>query len=73
MIVGGYTLDLYCDCCPKEKNDAWSTNPPHQYAAINLKMCMKWARKDGWSFRKKMCRCPKCGQEGKSFPKEIEK
>jgi hypothetical protein len=53
MIVGCYTLDLYCDGdpeCPKSRCIKGSTQnyPPAQYTAENGADCRRQARRDGW-------------------------
>ncbi len=76
MIVGAYTLDLYCDCCrpwdrhEKERNIRGPH--PYQYVEHNLKRAMREAREDGWTFRKGQCRCPQCSAEARSFPKRVK-
>ena len=57
MIVGGYTLDLYCDSekCPVGfKAGRWSFTGPTKAR------CMREARKGGWKIRLGKAICPKC-------------
>ena len=60
MIVGGYTLDLYCDreAC-QHRNDAnWN---PRQYTAELGSRCRSDARRDGWLLtRDGKAYCPNC-------------
>ena len=71
MIVGGYTLDLYCDnVLGKEKNlfgglngDAHKYHEfPHNYGGETRQEAERAARKDGWTINNKAgtCLCPKC-------------
>ena len=59
MIVGCYTLDLYCeeDGHPHEYNEF-----PHQYIHEFGSTCRRMARKDGWILDRQNCKaiCPKC-------------
>lgn len=63
MIVGGYTLDLYCD----------TGNPAHDlrenyehdkasYGGIDQSHAVKQARRDGWTinWHERTTRCPLC-------------
>lgn len=73
MIVGAYTLDLYCDVCwedpatPYEQRRAF----PHQYVEPNRAKAGKLARADGWRLRfvggSKPPRavCPTCSRAGR--------
>lgn len=72
MIVDCYTADIYCDCCKKWERDHPHGPGPHpeQFTGRNRREVMRDARKEGWMFRKKKCRCKKCSEEGRSFPKE---
>jgi len=53
MIVGCYTLDLYC-----ENSNGWGCNPdkpesdPDQYTAELGSRCRRAARKDGWLLKR---------------------
>lgn len=70
MIVGGYELHLYCDCCKKYERLHKHGPHPDVFAGQTRAGCMRQARQDGWTFRKGKCRCSECGGEGKSFPKD---
>lgn len=67
MIVGGYSLDLYCD------NEETKNHPynyfPHQYAGNTRGECFRDARKDGWilNYYKNKAICPLCS--GKKIQK----
>jgi hypothetical protein len=63
MIVGGYSLHLYCDYV----NAAHSS--PGQFAAFfaeTERVCWRQAREEGWRFRtrsgRRFTRCPLCVQ-----------
>jgi hypothetical protein len=59
MIVGGYTLDLYCDV----ENEQHSYREfPHQFYAQTKQECYREARRCGWTINDKtgFCYCPKC-------------
>ena len=60
MIVGGYTLDLYCDekDCKHEYDPRWH---PVQYVGELGSRCRKQARQDGWLLsRDEKTKCPDC-------------
>jgi hypothetical protein len=67
MIVGCYTLDLYCDA----KNDSHGYKEfPHVYTNHTEGRCKRDARRDGWRFRKRAdgtwaAYCPKCSKRKK--------
>ncbi len=72
MIVGAFTLDLYCDCCkPYERSPKSFRRGPHpeQFVGQTERECMQAARKEGWTFRTGFARCRKCSEEARSFPK----
>ena len=73
MIVGAYTLDLYCDCCKRYERKNELGPHPHQYVAHSNAQAMAQARRDGWTFRNGKCRCSLCREEARSFPKEASK
>lgn len=57
MIVGGYSLHLYCDFCIRS---GWQGV---EFDDRDHRTCMKEARKQGWTFTRtkpKKCRCPRC-------------
>ena len=64
MIVGCYTLDLYC-------SKKGCTKPmPHQFTEQTEGECIREARKKGWSVSKATQLCPACsGKEPK--PEEV--
>jgi hypothetical protein len=82
MIVGGYTLDLYCDNDQDDnKNYHWIlTNGTyivgdyeinHQYVGENFSEAVRQAKKDGWKVNRKndICICPVCmGKFNKTTP-----
>ena len=67
MIVGCYTLDLYCDD-PNETHEkidfmhSAGGEFPHQYTAAYGSQCRAQARRDGWTLnlQKNTAICPKC-------------
>lgn len=67
MIVGGYTLDLYCNTTnPKHEYNEF----PHQFYAETGSECRAAARRAGWKLDLKTGKawCPKCER-----PKEAPK
>jgi len=72
MMIGGYTLDLYCDGaldCPKKEstqNSNGTSRPPAQYYGETGQECRKQAIEDGWSLSLKegLCLCPACAKAG---------
>lgn len=63
MIVGCYTLDLYCD----KENDAHEFNEfPHQFTGRTKSSCIRQAIKNGWSVRLDKAVCPKCKRRRKN-------
>lgn len=62
MVVGCYTMDLYCDYTGPCR---WS-DFPSQYTGRTESECLRGARLDGWRFhgRPKLARCPKCVRSG---------
>lgn len=66
MIVGCYTLDLYCDF--ENAEHPWNAFPK-QFCGHTLGECKRAARKDGWTFHKDgNARCPKCKGNTKLHP-----
>jgi hypothetical protein len=61
MIVGGYTLDLYCDC--PTHVDTYKEFPDQYYGERGSK-CRSQARRMGWKLSWKtgigIAICPKC-------------
>jgi len=76
MIVGCFTLDVYCDNLKPEydPNDIHKWGEfPHVYAGETRGACIKQARNDGWILvgREKHL-CPKCsGKKTKTYPEEL--
>lgn len=69
MIVGCYTLDLYCDSYdggPPFRDSVVHKYQefPHQYTGETRFECIKQARKDGWLISKKHQLCSKCSRKG---------
>lgn len=70
MIVGCYTLHLYCD----NGGDEFGTNCPNRSIVYNAaeftgpdkKTCLSEARKLGWSFNlnRTKAHCPRCTKAG---------
>ena len=60
MIVGGYSLHLYCDYC--NRNVGFSSNHPDEFAAETGGECRKQARKRGWQmdWSNGIAKCPTC-------------
>lgn len=66
MIVGGYTMDLYCDNGrPGDGTHPWSMyEKPTEFAGHNRAACVKQARDAGWIIdeRNRRCYCPTCAK-----------
>lgn len=70
MIVGGYTLDLYCD---KESNQHEYDEFPDTYADEFGSTCRRRARESGWILKRNgTAICPKCSGRGKKSTVKIE-
>jgi len=67
VIVGGYTLDLYCDV--EGCRAPGGAGMPEQAAffAETGSQCRQYARNNGWVLDLKAgtCRCPKCARDRK--------
>lgn len=70
-LVGGYTLDLYCDT----GGDVFGSNCPNRpvtgslfasFAGTNERDCLRQARRAGWLFKDNntLSYCPKCSGKG---------
>ena len=70
MIVGCYTLDLYCDGDPECKysmtNSPGCRNMSAQFTAETGSECRRLAREDGWilNLQEQTTVCPKCAKKG---------
>jgi len=61
MIVGCYTLDLYCENDGQYPDGIHSYDEfPHTYSHENGSQCRSAARKDGWKLTQGKAICPKC-------------
>jgi hypothetical protein len=73
VIVGCYTLDLYCaspahvssgtsfgPCVGKGAEGTFGNHQPTQYTGRTEGECKKIARRDGWKFKNGDCFCPDC-------------
>lgn len=59
MIVGCYTLDLYCDVTYRKH--PWDYRFPHQFTGETFGECKKQAQRYGWIFhRNSTVTCPHC-------------
>lgn len=70
MIVGGYTLDLYCDD-PRhaERNPSKTTSLDAQFVGEGGGDCRNQARRKGWHLDlfKWTATCPACVKENKTL------
>lgn len=58
MIVGCYSLDLYCDC---ENSEHEYQEFPHEFTDEYGSKCRSAARKKGWILKRDYTAiCPKC-------------
>lgn len=68
-VVGGYTLDLYCDTGGDDFG-AWCPHRPvtqslfASYAGHNERDCLRQARRAGWKLRENNTKafCPACSK-----------
>ena len=60
MIIGCYTLDLYCD-----NKDCYTVGMPHQFTGPSAMHCYKQARAIGWiiNLQKSKAYCPRCKEK----------
>ena len=70
MIVGGYTLDLYCDRkdCVHAYNPEWN---PREYIGEHGSSCRAQARRDGWLLSRVHdggATCPECKHKAPAPP-----
>lgn len=63
MIVGGYSLDLYCDSLMHPR----FTNRLGQFSGADRSDCIKLAKEAGWlfHFRQRTVICPDCAKKAK--------
>ncbi len=66
VIVGCYTLDLYCDNSSSDNNHTYDEFP-HIYTNEVGSICRKLARMDGWFIGKEKQLCPKCSGKKSTF------
>jgi hypothetical protein len=68
MIIGCYTLDLYCDA---DAEHAWRAFPV-QFSAETGEECRQQARRAGWKLTPKTgtAVCPDCVRAGRTAKKE---
>jgi hypothetical protein len=68
MIVGCYSMDLYCDT----GGDAYGGKCPHstsyttvqaEFTGRNERDCLQQAKQRGWSFRNGKATCPGCNDD----------
>lgn len=73
MLVGCYSIHLYCTNAEKEKgektcNVGWGYDGPAEYTGETLNQCIKEARKDGWYISRnargpRITYCPDCAKK----------
>lgn len=64
MIVGGYSLHLYCDSereC-KAIRESWMTPTFGEFEGTNEADCNRQAKRRGWKIRNGKCFCPLCSK-----------
>lgn len=70
MIIGCYTLDLYCDGDPECKysmtNSPGCRNMSAQFTAETGSECRRLAREEGWilNLQEQTTVCPSCAKKG---------
>lgn len=78
MIVGGYTLELYCDGegCPRQRPAVCGGNysPLGEFSAETGEACRRAARRRGWrlDLRAGVAVCPECVKAGRRPPRPAE-
>lgn len=68
MIVGCYSVDLYCDNTEGKKCPSPWSSFPWVYTGETQGECLRQARKAGWRFSRERPRkayCPKCKRRKK--------
>jgi hypothetical protein len=68
MLVGCYSVDLYCENASGEHGEktcrvGWEYGGPPVYTGETLGECIRAARKDGWTItndRPRKTFCPRC-------------
>ena len=60
MIVGGYTLELYCDFCNRNYFG------PDEFINELGSICRKKAKKYGWILKGNKAKCPVCSKKDKN-------
>jgi len=60
MIIGCYTLDLYCDGDKCQKIDDCGRTIVAMFQGYDEATCKRVARKKGWLFRLGKCYCKEC-------------
>jgi hypothetical protein len=77
MIIGCYTLNLYCDTpgCQLSLEKRYSGQPVPQYTGETYGECARKARVDGWqlSADRQVATCPACcNQRHRDMSKALE-
>jgi len=65
MIVGGYSLHLYCDnvtACKAISRRGYGHAAMGDFAGYDKPDCVKQAKKAGWHIRLGKCFCPDCSK-----------
>jgi hypothetical protein len=77
MMVGCYTLDLYCDNSSDDFHEDRARGHPYgafpkQYTGRTEARCIRAARRDGWLISRKRVICPVCTKRNPSYFKNSE-
>ena len=68
-VVGGYTLDLYCDTGGEAFGEFCPRHGRNQFTGQNERECLKAARLAGWSIKRgdmtDKAFCPSCSRDKK--------
>lgn len=83
MIVGGYSLHLYCDCeghindyerAQQAGRQTWEQNSHDigEFTGHSRAECVKAARSDGWviDITSGRCKCPTCAKAKRKYSPE---
>jgi hypothetical protein len=64
VVIGCYTLDLYCDACEEQGTPSWKIFSA-QYTADRREETIRAARNDGWIVNENRNRavCPVCSRK----------
>ena len=79
MIVGCYTMDLYCDVEGCTYNNRGGLCEPDQFTGLTVSECRRKARAEGWRLdirtgmaTPQIAVCPECGHSARLLRDKME-